>query len=61
MNYKKIFLKKGKESSLERFHPWVFSGAVAYADKNIAEGEIVEVYTANKEFIAVAQSAKKLL
>ena len=53
MNYKKIFLKKGKESSLERFHPWVFSGAVAYADKNIAEGEIVEVYTANKEFIAV--------
>ena len=53
MNYKKIFLKKGKESSLERFHPWVFSGAVAYADKNIAEGEIVEVYTANKNFIAV--------
>lgn len=53
MNYKKIFLKKGKESSLLRFHPWVFSGAVAYADKNIAEGEIVEVYTANKEFIAV--------
>ena len=53
MNYKKIFLKKGKESSLERFHPWVFSGAVAYADKNIAEGELVEVYTANKEFIAV--------
>ena len=53
MNYKKIFLKKGKESSLERFHPWVFSGAVAYADKNIAEGEIVEVYTADKNFIAV--------
>ena len=53
MNYKKIFLKKGKESSLERFHPWVFSGAVAYADKNIAEGELVEVYTADKNFIAV--------
>ena len=53
MNYKKIFLKKGKESSLERFHPWVFSGAVAYADKNIAEGELVEVYTADKKFIAV--------
>ena len=53
MNYKKIFLKKGKESFLLRFLPWVFSGAVAYADKNIAEGEIVEVYTANKEFIAV--------
>ncbi|MBR4482936.1 MAG: hypothetical protein IKS58_03040, partial [Paludibacteraceae bacterium] len=25
----KVFLKKGKEASLERFHPWVFSGAVA--------------------------------
>ena len=53
MNYKKIFLKKGKESSLERFHPWVFSGAVACSDKNIAEGELVEVYTADKNFIAV--------
>ena len=53
MNYKKIFLKKGKESSLLRFHPWVFSGAVAYTDKNITEGEIVEVYTSSKEFIAV--------
>ena len=53
MNYKKIYLKKGKESSLQRFHPWVFSGAVARADKGIAEGEIVEVYTANQEFIAV--------
>ncbi|MBO7159853.1 MAG: hypothetical protein J6V62_00250, partial [Paludibacteraceae bacterium] len=31
MNYKKIYLKKGKESSLQRFHPWVFSGAVARA------------------------------
>lgn len=53
MNYKKIFLKKGKESSLQRFHPWVFSGAVARADKGIQEGEIVEVYTATNQFIAV--------
>ena len=49
MNYKKIFLKKGKESSLLRFHPWVFSGAVAYADKNIAAvfDEAVLVYEYN--------------
>lgn len=53
MNYKRIYLKKGKEASLQRFHPWVFSGAVARADKGIQEGEIVEVYTANQEFIAV--------
>lgn len=53
MNYKKIVLKPKKEDSLHRFHPWVFSGAVQRKDDNIAEGEIVEVYTANNEFIAV--------
>lgn len=53
MNYKKIVLKPKKEDSLRRFHPWVFSGAVQRKDDNIAEGEIVEVYTANNEFIAV--------
>lgn len=53
MNYKKIVLKPKKEDSLRRFHPWVFSGAVQRKEDNIAEGEIVEVYTANNEFIAV--------
>lgn len=53
MNYKKIILKPKKEESLKRFHPWIFSGAVARKDDNIAEGEVVDVYTANNEFIAV--------
>ena len=48
----KIYLKPGKEESLKRFHPWVFSGAIARMDGEPEEGEVVEVYTAQKEFIA---------
>lgn len=51
--YKNIYLKKGKEESLKRCHPWVFSGAIAHADANIEEGEVVRVLTANADFIAV--------
>lgn len=53
MDYKKIILKPKKEESLKRFHPWVFSGAVAQKDKDLVEGDIVNVYTAKDEFIAV--------
>ena len=53
MNMIKIILKKGKESSLERFHPWVFSGAVAKMTGEPEEGEVVEVYSASGEFIAI--------
>ena len=38
--YKKVYLKKGKEQSLDRFHPWVFSGAVSYTDDGIDEGKL---------------------
>jgi len=49
----KVFLKPGKEESLHRFHPWIFSGAIASFEKGQPEeGEIVEVYTSKKEFIA---------
>ena len=53
MNYKKITLKPKKEDSLKRFHPWIFSGAIAQKDDSLTEGEVVNVYTANGEFIAV--------
>ena len=53
MNYKKIILKRGKEESLKRFHPWVFSGAIARIDDGVEEGDLVAVYTSAKEFIAV--------
>ena len=52
MSYKKVYLKAGKEESLKRFHPWVFSGAIARVESEPEEGEIVDVYTSKKEFIA---------
>ena len=51
--YKTIVLKRGKEESLKRFHPWIFSGAIAFADSNIEEGETVRVLNADNEFIAI--------
>lgn len=51
--YKSIYLKKGKEESLRRFHPWVFSGAIQHTEDGIEEGEIVRVLTVNGDFIAV--------
>jgi len=49
---KSIFLKKGKDESLRRFHPWVFSGAINHKDNGIEEGDTVRVITAEGEFIA---------
>ncbi len=51
--YKNLYLKKGKEESLERFHPWIFSGAVHHVEGNPEEGEVVRVLTADGDFIAV--------
>lgn len=51
--YKNIYLKKGKEDSLKRFHPWVFSGAIAHMDDGIEEGDIVRVITQSDAFIAL--------
>ena len=51
--YKTLYLKKGKEESLKRFHPWIFSGAVAQIEEGVEEGEIVRVFTSQGDFIAV--------
>ena len=48
----KIYLKKGREESLLRFHPWVFSGAVAQVVGNPAEGDLVGVFSSSGEFLA---------
>lgn len=53
MEYKKVFLKSGKEESLKRFHPWIFSGAIHHIEGEPEEGDLVKVYTAGKEFIAL--------
>ncbi|MBR2154023.1 MAG: class I SAM-dependent rRNA methyltransferase [Bacteroidaceae bacterium] len=49
---KKIYLKHGKDESLRRFHPWIFSGAIHHTSAQPEEGEIVEIYTAEGEYIA---------
>lgn len=51
--YKKVYLKRGKEESLKRFHPWIFSGAIQKADGGLEEGEVVRVITSEGDFIAV--------
>lgn len=48
-----VFLKPKKEESLLRFHPWIFSGAIKGIIGNPNEGDVVEVYTSNNEFIAL--------
>ena len=48
----KIILKKGREDSLRRFHPWVFSGAIAQIVGNPAEGDVVSVYASDGSFLA---------
>ena len=52
----RIYLRRGKEESLLRRHPWIFSGAIDYIkaeeESEIAEGALVDVYTHAGEFIA---------
>ena len=50
---KKIYLKRGKEESLLRFHPWVFAGAIQQADEDLKDGDLVRVLTNHGDFIAV--------
>lgn len=52
-NFTKIFLKPGKEASLQRFHPWVFSGAIKKIADKVNEGDIVQVYDNEGNFLAV--------
>ena len=48
----KLILRKGREESLRRFHPWVFSGAVAEIQGRPAEGDIVAVHASDGTLLA---------
>ena len=50
MVYKRVILRRGKEESLKRFHPWVFSGAIERMD-DVEEGDLVSVYSHEGEHI----------
>ena len=57
MNYelKKIILRKGKEESLRRYHPWIFSGAIHHTEGRdpLEEGDVVEVMSSDGKFLAI--------
>lgn len=47
----KIHLRRGKDESLRRYHPWIFSGAVHHIDGSPEEGDIADVYSADGDFL----------
>jgi len=57
MNYPQIILNKGKEFSMQRKHPWVFSGAIAKKDAALQEGDLVEVYSNKNDFLGIGYFA----
>lgn len=48
-----VVLNKGKEQSLKRFHPWVFSGAIQKITDKVQEGDLVRVVSADHEFLGI--------
>lgn len=51
---KTIILRKGKEESLGRFHPWIFSGAIHHTEGDkLEEGDLVEVLASDGHFLAI--------
>lgn len=57
MTYPRIVLNKGKEFSLQRRHPWVFSGAISRKDNHLQDGDLVEVVSAKNEFLGIGYYA----
>ncbi|MDO9615551.1 MAG: class I SAM-dependent rRNA methyltransferase, partial [Bacteroidota bacterium] len=51
--YSQVVLKSGKEQSLQRFHPWIFSGAIHEIIGKVEEGDVVEVVSNKNEFLAM--------
>jgi 23S rRNA (cytosine1962-C5)-methyltransferase len=49
----RIILKSGKDQSLRRYHPWVFSGAIKKIEGPSREGDLVEIYDNKGEFLAL--------
>jgi 23S rRNA (cytosine1962-C5)-methyltransferase len=50
--YSKVYLKKDKDAAVYRKHPWIFSGAIQRKEQNLSDGDIVEVYTFDNQYIA---------
>jgi len=52
-NLVRVVLKSGKDQSVQRFHPWIFSGAIKKIYGDVAEGDLVEVYSNKDEFLGI--------
>ena len=53
MNYPKVILKSGKDQSVRRYHPWIFSGAIKKIIGHVNEGDLVYVTDNKDEFLAI--------
>lgn len=51
--YKEIVLRPGKEESVKRFHPWIFSGAIATLPEGLTEGDPVRILSSDRSFLGV--------
>jgi 23S rRNA (cytosine1962-C5)-methyltransferase len=50
---KDVIIKPGKEQSVRRYHPWIFSGAIHRLEGNPQEGDVVKIYSGKNEFLAI--------
>ncbi|MBS3772033.1 MAG: class I SAM-dependent rRNA methyltransferase [Bacteroidales bacterium] len=53
MDYGQVILKSGKDQSVKRYHPWIFSGAIKKTLGNFREGDVVQVFNNKEEFLGL--------
>ncbi len=58
-NYPKLILKPGKEAAVRRFHPWLFSGAVASKEGAPEDGDVIEIWSADRQYLATGHFGKE--
>lgn len=58
MELPKIILSRGKEQSPQRFHPWIFSGAIQKIIGDVQDGDVVEVYSHRNEYLCAGHYQK---
>jgi 23S rRNA (cytosine1962-C5)-methyltransferase len=56
-SYLKVILNKGKETSPQRLHPWIFSGAINKIEGNIQEGDVVEIFSSQQQYLGTGYYA----
>lgn len=59
MPYPKVILKSGKEKSIQRRHPWIFSGAVYGVSREINDGEMVDVVDSKNNHLGTGYFSDK--